>query len=411
MKQEYFTHITPEGLRIIHYPDQSTVSYCGVVIDAGTRDENSDESGFAHLAEHLLFKGTYRHSAAYILNRIDSVGGEINAYTTKEETFYYCNSLNDDLPRAIKLLGELVYSPSFPECEIEKEIGVILDEIASYEDNPSELIFDEFESKLYNNHPLGRNILGEADSLKRANRSQIVEFHQRCYQPSNMVFFCMGNIEWKKLLKLVESSLNPAHAPNSLKRSAQRGAPTMPNTFTQRSERNGAQSHILIGGGGYSLYHPNRLAIVLLNNILGGPGMNSRLNIGLREKKGLVYSVESSVNSFVDAGYLSIYMGCDNHDIDRCLSIVEKEYKKLVTKPLSSIELDRAKKQLFGQISIQADNRENSALGMAKSYLRFGTYDSLSLTGQKLHQISEQQLWETANYIFDSQRLSMLIYT
>lgn len=397
----------PNGLRIIHEPTLSKVSYCGFAIDAGTRDEAENEQGMAHFVEHLIFKGTEKRKAWHILNRMENVGGDLNAYTNKEETVVYAAFLTEHLGRAIELLGDIVFHSTFPQHEIEKETEVIIDEIQSYEDTPSELIFDDFEDMIFRNHPLGRNILGKPELLRSFRTEDVLSFTRRYYQPSNMVFFVQGQYDFKKIIRMAEKYLAdiPAVEVDNL-----RTPPPLyvPEHLTIPKDTH--QAHVMVGSRGYNAYDDKRTALYLLNNILGGPGMNSKLNVSLRERRGLVYTVESNLTSYTDTGAFCIYFGTDIEDMDTCLKLTYKELKRMRDVKMTSSQLAAAKKQLIGQIGVASDNFENNALGMAKSYLHYHKYESSELVFQRIEALTAEQLLEVANEMFAEEYLSTLIY-
>ncbi len=401
-------HTLSNGLRVIYRPAQTDVVYCGFAIDAGTRDEHEQEQGMAHFVEHLVFKGTERRKAWHILNRMEAVGGDLNAYTNKEETVIYSAFLPQDLPRAVDLLCDIVFHSVFPQREIDKEVDVIIDEIQSYEDNPSELIFDDFEDLIFRGHPLGRNILGHPALLKQFDTEKALAFTRRLYQPENMVFFAQGNIDFKRLIRMLEKGMGEVLAGSFCKTDRMPPLPYIPQQLVIPKDTH--QAHVMIGSRGYSAYNDKRTALYLLNNILGGPGMNSRLNVALRERRGLVYNVESNLTSYTDTGAFSIYFGTDTDDIDTCLRLTYKELKRLRDNKLTASQLQAVKKQLVGQICVASDNYENNALGMAKIYLHYNKHENLPAICHRIEQVTAQELWEVANEMFDETYLSTLIY-
>jgi predicted Zn-dependent peptidase len=403
----YKSHILSNGLRLIHLPDESPVSYCGFAINAGTRDEELDEFGAAHFVEHMLFKGTQKRNASYILNRMEQVGGELNAYTSKEETFVYSIFMEQHFKRSFDLLAELVFHSTFPENEVEKEVDVILDEINSYKDSPSELIFDEFENVLFQGHALGHNILGDEASLETFTSQSGQSFVKRYYAPDNMLFFSMGRIPFKKVVAMAESTLGNISLTMAERK---RVAPISRTPFQIRESKDTHQAHVLLGGYSYGMYESNRMGLFLLNNILGGPGMNSRLNLSLRERNGIVYNVESNITSYTDTGLQTIYFGTDPKNTKKAIQLVTKELNKLCEVKLSTSQLAAAKRQLTGQLGVSSDNKESTFLGMGKSYLHHNRFDSLEETYQKIERITSEQLLEVANQIFDPKNLSNLSY-
>ena len=404
---QYNEYTLPNGLRIIHEPTLSKVSYCGFAIDAGTRDEAENEQGMAHFVEHLIFKGTEKRKAWHILNRMENVGGDLNAYTNKEETVVYAAFLTEHLERALELLGDIVFHSTFPQHEIEKETEVIIDEIQSYEDNPSELIFDDFEDMIFRNHPLGRNILGKPDLLRSFRTEDVLSFTRRFYQPGNMVFFVQGQYDFKKIVRLAEKHLADVPAVTV---DNQRVPPPLYVPERLVVPKDTHQAHVMIGSRGYNAYDDKRTALYLLNNILGGAGMNSKLNVSLRERRGLVYNVESNLTSYTDTGAFCIYFGTDIEDMDTCLKLTYKELKRMRDVKMTSSQLAAAKKQLIGQIGVASDNFENNALGMAKTYLHYHKYESSEVVFKRIETLTAEQLMEVANEMFAEEYLSTLIY-
>ncbi|MCS2612100.1 insulinase family protein [Bacteroides fragilis] len=404
---QYNIHTLSNGLRIIHEPSLSKVAYCGFAVDAGTRDEAENEQGMAHFVEHLIFKGTRKRKAWHILNRMENVGGDLNAYTNKEETVIYSAFLTEHFGRALELLVDIVFHSTFPQNEIEKETEVIIDEIQSYEDTPSELIFDDFEDMIFRNHPLGRNILGRPELLKQFRSGDAVAFTSRFYQPSNMVFFVLGNFDFQKIVRQVEKLL--ADLP-LIGVDNHRTPPPLyvPEHLVVHKETH--QAHVMIGSRGYNAYDDKRTGLYLLNNILGGPGMNSRLNVSLRERRGLVYTVESNLTSYTDTGAFCIYFGTDPADVDTCLRLTYKELKRMRDVKMTSSQLMAAKKQLIGQIGVASDNNENNALGMAKTFLHYHKYESSESVFRRIEALTAEGLLEVANEMFAEEYLSTLIY-
>ena len=406
-EMQYNIHTLSNGLRIIHEPSSSKVAYCGFAVDAGTRDEAENEQGMAHFVEHLIFKGTRKRKAWHILNRMENVGGDLNAYTNKEETVIYSAFLTEHFGRALELLADIVFHSTFPQNEIEKETEVIIDEIQSYEDTPSELIFDDFEDMIFRNHPLGRNILGRPDLLKKFRSEDAMAFTSRFYQPSNMVFFVLGDFNFQKIVRQVEKLLVDLPLVTV---ENQRTIPPLyvPEQLVVHKETH--QAHVMIGSRGYNAYDDKRTALYLLNNILGGPGMSSRLNVSLRERRGLVYTVESNLTSYTDTGAFCIYFGTDPEDVDTCLKLTYKELKRMRDVKMTSSQLMAAKKQLIGQIGVASDNNENNALGMAKTFLHYNKYESSESVFRRIEALTAEGLLEVANEMFAEEYLSTLIY-
>ncbi|MGL5937132.1 MAG: M16 family metallopeptidase [Phocaeicola sp.] len=403
----YTTHTLPNGLRIIHLPQNSPVAYCGFATNAGTRDELEQESGMAHFVEHLLFKGTTKRKAWHILNRMERVGGDLNAYTNKEETVVYSAFLKEHFVRAADLLADILFRSTFPQNEMEKEVEVILDEIQSYEDSPSELIFDDFEELIFPNHPLGRNILGTPDTLKSFTTADVKAFTERYYRTGNTVFFVQGDIPFKKVVQTLEKVTSDIGFSQAV---SLRQPPPLykPQQLIVKKDTN--QAHVMVGNRGYDAHSGKRTALYLLNNLLGGPGMNSRLNVSLRERRGLVYNVEANLTSYTDTGLFAIYFGTDPSHTDRCLELVYKELKLLCDTPLSGTQLAAAQKQLIGQIGVASDNFENNALGIGKAFLHYGRVEERADLFKRIESLTPEKLWEVANEVLVKDQLSTLIY-
>lgn len=407
MEKEYVSYTLSNGLRIVHLPSVSPVSYCGFAINAGTRDEAANEFGLAHLVEHMLFKGTGKRKAWHILNRMEHVGGELNAYTTKEETFVYTIFMEEHFSRAFELLADLVFHSCFPQQEMEKEVDVILDEIRSYEDSPSELIFDEFENLLFKGHALGHHILGSEESLSRFDSTSGLSFLRRHYTPENLVFFSMGRTPFKRIVRMAEKLLSGI-ASQSV--SHNRVAPGDICPVSCQIDKETHQAHVLVGARAYNMYDSKRLPLFLLNNLLGGTGMNSRLTLSLREKHGLAYNVESNVTFYTDTGAMCIYFGTDPKNKDKAMALVRKELKRLRENRLTTFQLAAAKKQLTGQLGVSNDNPEGLFLGLGKSFLHYNRYDTLPEVFARIEQVTAEEIQEVANEILAPERLFSLCY-
>ena len=427
---KYNTYTLDNGLRIIHLPSDSKVVYCGYQINAGTRDEEPGEEGLAHFCEHVTFKGTERRKAWHILNCLESVGGDLNAYTNKEGTVYYAAILKEHIARAVDLLSDIVFHSTYPQQEIDKEVEVICDEIESYNDSPAELIYDEFENILFKGHPLGHNILGTAEQVRQFTTEDALRFTRKLYRPDNAIFFAYGDIDFKKLVKLLKT-LNFEHGTLNFMNGKTSETPTaemeagdanhkvQSSKFKVQSkvagqtivmQKNTHQAHVMIGAQAYDVHDDRRMPLYLLNNILGGPGMNAKLNLALREHNGLVYTVESTMVAYGDTGTWSIYFGCDEHDVKRCLRLVRKELDKFMQKPLSDAQLKAAKKQIKGQIGVACDNRENFALDFGKSFLHYGWEKNVDRLYEQVDAITAQQMQAVAQELFDEHRLTTLIF-
>lgn len=472
---KYNTYTLDNGLRIIHLPSDSQVVYCGYQINAGTRNEEPGEEGLAHFCEHVTFKGTERRKAWHILNCLESVGGDLNAYTNKEGTVYYSAILKEHIARAVDLLSDIVFHSVYPQAEIDKEVEVICDEIESYNDSPAELIYDEFENILFKGSPLGHNILGTAEQVRAFKTEDALRFTQKLYRPDNAIFFAYGDIDFKKLVRLLQRALaddesvvklaeeklpqisqitqiswnensiaeeksvssvksvgienteksagnkNAEKSVSSVKSVGPKKYPSVgPKKYpsvrdeiagqTIVMQKNTHQAHVMIGTRAYDVNDDRRMPLYLLNNMLGGPGMNAKLNLALREHNGLVYTVESTMVAYGDTGTWSIYFGCDEHDVKRCLRLVRKELDKFMQKPLSDAQLKAAKKQIKGQIGVACDNRENFALDFGKSFLHYGWEKNVDRLYEQVDEITAAQIQAVAQELFDKDRLTTLIF-
>lgn len=410
---KYNTYTLDNGLRIIHLPSDSKVVYCGYQINAGTRDEEPGEEGLAHFCEHVTFKGTERRKAWHILNCLESVGGDLNAYTNKEGTVYYSAILKEHIARAVDLLSDIVFHSVYPQAEIDKEVEVICDEIESYNDSPAELIYDEFENILFKDSSLGHNILGTAEQVRSFTTEDALRFTRKLYRPDNAIFFAYGDIDFKKLVKLVGRALADDDSGKLAAEKLPKNYPSVGEEIAGQTivmQKNTHQAHVMIGTRAYDVNDDRRMPLYLLNNILGGPGMNAKLNLALREHNGLVYTVESTMVAYGDTGTWSIYFGCDEHDIKRCLRLVRKELDRMMEKPLSDSQLKAAKKQIKGQIGVACDNRENFALDFGKSFLHYGWEKNVDCLYEQVEAITSQQIQNVARELFDKNRLITLIF-
>lgn len=425
---QYQSVTLDNGLRIVHRTSDSPVMYCGFMVDCGTRDEKGPEMyGMAHFVEHVLFKGTTTRDSWHINNRMESVGGELNAFTTKEETTFYTIGLNKDFDRACNLLCDLICNPTVPQHELEMEREVVIDEIMSYRDTPTELIFDEFENRLFSSsssnvswQALGHNILGNEETVRTFDHEKSIRFIDENYTPDRMIFFHQGATPFDKIVKLVEKYFHCTRV--SL--ANREGLPTSDQVNSYRSSLIGGdaassqpiiihqdthQSHVLLGAPTYPIGHEYAAALALLCNILGGPGMNSRLGLELREHRGLVYTVESNINNYTDAGYLGIYFGCDHHDVNRCLKLCHKQLERFQDELLSPRQISNAKKQLGGQLGVAMANMENNAIALAKNLLRLGKVETLEQTCNRINSVSPELINKVACEVFDKALLKTVI--
>lgn len=456
---KYNTFTLSNGLRIIHLPSTAPVVYCGYQINAGSRNEDAGEEGLAHFCEHTTFKGTQRRHALEILNCLESVGGDLNAFTNKEDTTYYAAILKDHMPRAVDLLTDIVFHSTYPQQEIDKEVEVICDEIESYNDSPAELIYDEFENLIFRGHPLGHNILGTADRVRGYTTADALRFTHRYYRPDNAIFFAYGDVDFHRLVRLLDKATKDLSAQKGadqdrLLLSAASSSSTTSATSSEalrqkeEEEKNDAgdlqrqkdekaenvsesklrqkdellpgntyiidkqthQAHVMVGNKAYDVHDNRRIALYLLNNIIGGPGMNAKLNLALRERNGLVYTVESTMVSYGDTGIWSVYFGCDEHDIKRCLRLTRGVVEKFIDQPLTERQLHAAKKQIKGQIGVACDNRENFALDFGKSFLHYGWEKDVTALYEKIDAVTAEQIQQVATDVMAPEKWTTLIY-
>lgn len=399
--------VLKNGIRIIHQETKSPVSHFGVLINTGSRDEEADEQGIAHFIEHVIFKGTQSRKAYHILNRIEDVGGELNAYTTKEETAVFSTFLSKYYQRSMELISDILINSTFPARELEREKEVVIEEINSYKDNPSELIFDEFEEILFDGHAIARNILGTPELLKTFNKNSILKFMDENYHTDQIVLSSVGNISMKKFILLAERYFGVI--PEKL-RTRKRSDQYNYQPETRVVQKDTFQAHCIIGSLAPDVFSPKRMPMILLNNIIGGPSMNSRLNMLLRERNGMAYNVESSYTSYFDTGAFTVYFGTDKENMERALRLVSKEFKKMKEQSLGTLQLRRAKRQLIGQLAISTENREDLMLSLGKSLLFFNRVDSMKVIIDRIENISSSEIMEVANELFDESQRSILIY-
>ena len=409
---KYNTHTLPNGLRIIHLPSASRVVYCGYQIAAGTRDESPGEEGIAHFCEHMTFKGTEKRNALQIINALEGLGGELNAFTNKEDTTFYAAISKEHFTQAVNVLTDIVFHSQYPQQEIDKEVEVICDEIESYNDSPAELIYDEFENILFEGHPLGHNILGKAEQLRTYTTEDALRFVHRYYRPDNAIFFAYGDIDFKRLVKSLEFRIESLEFATAIPETKEHNNSKLSilNSQLITKDLGTHQSHVMLGTRAYDIHHPLRIPLYLLNNILGGPGMNARLNLSLRERNGLVYTVESTMVSYSDTGIWSVYFGCDPHDVKKCLHLVRRELDKVMQKPLSATQLHNAKRQLKGQIAIACDNHEQFALDFGKSFLHYGWEKDITHLYESIDKVTAEDIQKVANELFATEKLTTLIF-
>ena len=409
----YQTAVLDNGLRIIALPTASPVVYCGYQLNVGTANELPGEEGIAHFCEHVTFKGTTRRTAIDVIQCLEEVGGDLNAFTTKTDTVYYSAILKDHLSRAIDLLTDIVFHSVYPQKEINKEVEVICDEIESYNDSPAELIYDEFENLIFRGHPLGHSILGTSERVRRFTTDDALRFTKQYYLPMNSVFFAYGDVDFEHLLRLLEKENgSKVKVIEEVEKPVESSLPPLNEYQPQVVEidKHTHQAHVMIGNRAYSIHDKRRMALYLLNNILGGPGMSARLNLALRERRGLVYTVESTMVSYSQTGLWSVYFGCDADDRAECMRLVRAELDRFMSVPLSDEELSIAKQQLKGQIGIACDNRENLALDFGKGFLHYGWKKDITALYRDIDAITAEDIQQVACELFPEERLTKLVY-
>ncbi len=404
---DYESFTLENGIRIIHLHSNSAVGHCGIIINAGSRDEEENEHGMAHFIEHAIFKGTKKRKAYHILSRLDDVGGEINAYTTKEETTIHTSFLINDYERAMELISDITFNSIFPSKELTREKEVIIEEIKSYKDDPAELIFDDFEELIFKDQPLGKNILGNAKDLRRFTKKDIESFLKKNYHTDDMVLCSVGNISFSKFKKLAIKYFGQIPANPRVKERTKIENYTPQTKIIKKKTH---QTHCIIGNIAYNANDDKKVVLTLLDNLLGGPGLNSRLSLLLREKYGYAYHVESNYSPYSDTGVFSIYFGTDKENFNKCIKLIKKEFETLRTKKLGIVQLKKAKRQLFGQIAINSENNANLLLGMGKSFLLFNKVDNLQRIKDKIEAVTVDDIQKVANEILDFDKMSMLVY-
>lgn len=400
-------HTLRNGIRLVHYSIPGLVAHCGVVINSGSRDEKENEHGIAHFIEHMLFKGTKKRKAYHILSRLEDVGGELNAYTTKEETAVHASFLKEDYERAIELISDITFNSVFPDKEIVKEKDVVIEEINSYLDTPSELIFDDFEELVFSGMPIGRNILGTPKSVKSFSRKKVTGFISSNYDPSEIVLCSVGNINKEKLLRLFNRYFSEVSLPGKSSKIPSRA---LYSSASVTRNKDTYQNHCIIGNRAFDLKHKDRLGMFLLNNILGGPGLNSRLNLVLREKNGLAYNVESNYSPYSDTGVFSVYFGTDAKTLDKSIDLTHREFKKLRTEKLGEIQLSKARNQMKGYLARGYESHESLMLNLGKNLLVFDRIEGFEELSSKIDAITSEDIIRIANEVFEPSALSTLIY-
>ncbi len=404
---DYQVYTLPNGIRLLHKYASSSIAHCCFIANAGARDEPEGKDGLAHFIEHLLFKATKRRNTTQILNRLELVGADLNAYTTKEYTCIHASFLKEHLERAIDLTEDIIFHSTFPEEELAKEKSVILDEIASYLDQPDEAIQDDFEDILFKGHQLGRNILGIAETVNQLNQNDIHQFIANNYNTNEMVFAVLGEYDFRKLVKLADKYFGPLWANATLKA---RVKPIIQTGETVRVTKPISQTHGVIGSQAYSSSNHKKNGLLLLNNLLGGIGMSSRLNLQIREKYGIAYSIESNYSAFSDTGLFSVYFGTDTEKAERAMRLIHNELKKLRERKLGTLQLLQAKNKFIGQIALGEENRIGLIIAMAKSLIDFGRVDTLPEIFAKINAVTANELLEISNEVFDINQMTTLLF-
>lgn len=404
---EYNVHTLPNGIRLLHVPSPSAISHACIIVNSGSRDEQDEQAGLAHFIEHLIFKRTEKRNTNQILNRLESVGADLNAYTTKEYTCIHASFLNPYLERTLELFNDIVFHSTFPEEEMEKEKSVILDEIASYLDQPEEAIYDDFEDLVFAGHSLGRNILGTTESVNNITKADILEFIAKNYHTDRIVIAVLGNYPLNKVVKV--GTKHYSDIPANLYQES-RIAPLKAPVLNQILNKPIMQAHTMLGAQAYSLYHPYKTGLLLLNNLLGGTGMSSILNLQIREKYGIAYTIESGYSPLSDTGIFTLYFGTDKEKTDKALSLIFKEFKKIKAQPLTEVQLQKAKNKFIGQIALGEENRIGLIISMAKSLIDYDKIDDLQTVFNRIQAVTTTDMANIANEILDESNLTALTF-
>lgn len=404
---KYNVYTLPNGIRVVHIPSASQVCYCGLIVNTGSRDESPEEFGMAHFIEHTVFKGTSRRKAYHILSRLDEVGGELNAYTTKEETVIHAAFLSKDFARAVDLIADMVFNSTFPEKELQKEKEVIADEISSYKDTPSDLIFDDFERMMYEDDAFGHDILGTTESIAAFNGDMARHFMAERYNTDNIVFSVLGDMKWEKVVNTADKYLG--HIAEN-RRTWKREKPTFKQQVMSKISKETNQCHVVMGNVAPDAFDRRRLPMHIINSMLGGPCMNSRLNLALREKNGIAYNVETEYTAFTDTGLFTLYFGTDAENINRSLRIVTRELTRLCTTPFTESELRRIKRQITGQLLMSTDDGEEQMLSVGRSILLYNDANDIETSIKNIESVTSDDLHAIAKEVIDPNLLSTLIY-
>ena len=400
-------HKLDNNLRVAHLKYKSEVAYLGIGINVGSSDERPEEYGISHFIEHMLFKGTEKRSNYKVISTLESVGGELNAYTTKEDTFIYTAFPKKYIGKAMELLADILFNSTFPEVEMEKEKDVVIDEINSYKDNPAEVIFDEFEEQIFSGHPLGHNILGSEKTVKSITRTMIFDFIKRNYTCDKIVLFSYGDFSENKIFNLAEKYFNQNKFTSVSEATVRQEVKYNPEK--KQIDENTYQAHSIIGNVAYSLYDKRRIPLYLLCNMLGGPAMNARLNYQLRERNGIGYNIEAHYAPYSNTGIVYIYWGSDENNIKRSNSIIAKELKKITNTKLSEAALNRAKQQYLGQMTIANEQKEGCFLNFGKSIMLYNKYNTMEEVVELVNAITAEEIQSIAKEVFDTKSISSLL--
>lgn len=404
----YQYHRLNNGIKIIHRQIGGNVSHCGLMVNTGSRDENENENGIAHLIEHLIFKGTNKRKAHHVLSRIENIGGELNAYTTKEETCIYASFLSPFYEHSLELFADVAFNSIFPQKEINKEKDVIIDEINSYYDSPGELIFDDFEDLVFKGHSLGRNILGSINNVEKIGRKDILRFIKTRYSTNELVIASVGQIDFQKLVSKVEKHFGNINSSSQLEPREEFSC-YKPSKLIK--SKNSYLSHCMLGNIAYGRTHPDKLTLLLISNYLGGPALNSRLSMQIREKHAYAYSVEAMYQPYSDTGVFNIYIGSDSNYTEKSIKLAMKELKKLTSSKLGTVQLHRAKRQIIGQLAISGESYLNEMLGIAKSHLHQPRVKPIDEIIVDIENITSENILKVSNHIFNPNQISTLIYS
>lgn len=405
---EFIQFELQNGIRVVHKQIKATkVAHLGLFINVGSRDERENEKGMAHFIEHTLFKGTTNRKAFHILNRLDSVGGDLEAYTTKEETVIHASFLKEHLNRATELIADIAFNSTFPTKEIEKEKDIISDEIASYKDSPYDQIYDDFEELIFGNHPLGSNILGTEKHLKKFKKEDILNFIDRLYATDEMVISSIGAFSAKRLKETLDKHFI---APIKHHRAHSRNGFESYRAKEEKIEKELFQSHYIFGNLAYGSKNSKKNPMILLNNLLGGPAMNSILNMEVREKLGYTYNIESNYNIYNDCGLFSIYLGTDRQYLDKTIAVIEKAMLKLRQNELGIRKLNQVKKQMIGQIALGRENNAALMLSYGKSLMVHNKISTVEEIIKRIENISAKDITEVANEVLNINNFSRLAY-